>query len=100
MSADTDKDSPAAKYAATYATKRSHTITLVSDEAVEKDDISIEDGGQAKIFTLYPEQSGEAGKDCGVFVRLQSWCENGHDHPEFDRLVKLGKRYRVIVEEI
>lgn len=100
MSVDADNASPAAKYAAACVAKRARTITFVPDEAVVEGDISFEDGKQAKIISLYPPQHGEAGEDCGVFIRLQSWCEEGIIHPEFDRLVRVGGRYRVTVEEI
>jgi hypothetical protein len=62
----------------------------------EANDIRTEDGGQAKIATLYPVEHEENG----VFIRLQSWCEGGKEHPEFDALIKPGKQYIVHIEEV
>lgn len=65
---------------------------------VTEGDIDIEDGGQAKIVTLLPEGSGD--DESGIFIRLQSWCEGGKDHPEVDALIKPGKRYLIKIEEV
>jgi hypothetical protein len=59
-------------------------------------DISVEDGGQAKIAVLSPDD-GEPGS---VFIRFHSWCEGGKEHPEFDALIKPGQRYRVTIETL
>ena len=60
------------------------------------DDLSIEDGGQAQIMTIYP---GDENKDEGLFVRIQSWCEGGNSHPEMD-ILKKSKRLRVTIETL
>jgi hypothetical protein len=53
-------------------------------------DISTEDGGCAKIGTIYTENG------C-FFVRVQSWDED-KIHPEFSELV--GKTLKVTIEVI
>ncbi len=57
------------------------------------DDIRSEDGGCARIATLDPVGQGR------LFVRIQSWDESEESpHPEFERLIEPGCRYRVTIE--
>lgn len=60
------------------------------------EDISVEDGGCAKILFVAPTD----GED-GIFARIQSWYENPDDpkaHQEINQL--LGKRVRITIEVI
>lgn len=67
---------------------------------LEEFDNKVEDGGVARIATIYPDSEG-----IRVFIRLQSWDEVAFDtgtppqHPEFDELIQLGRRYRVTIED-
>jgi hypothetical protein len=56
---------------------------------VEADSIDIEDGGSARIASIYPDGSAESG----MFVRVQSWDEkfcygeaSTPSHPDFEKL--------------
>jgi hypothetical protein len=73
---------------------------LVYEATIDGEDISTEDGGQAKIATITEDNDDTDG----VFFRFQSWCEKGaldHTfHPVFDALVKPGKRVRITLEII
>jgi len=64
-------------------------------EPLHSGDINVEDGGMAKIATLYQGEDIENG----IFVRVQSWSEE-KSHQQFDDLIKPGKSFRVIIEEI
>ncbi len=59
-------------------------------EITGRGDISIEDGGMAQILEV-------SNDDSDVFVRLQSWNDDGK-HTELDRLV--GKKLKITVEVI
>lgn len=60
-------------------------------------DIRVEDGGQAKIASIYDNSDSE---DAGIFFRFQSWAEGGgvNDHPILDGLVKAGTKVRITLE--
>lgn len=54
--------------------------------------LDVEDAGQAKIYTVVDENDDALN---GMFVKIQSWYDNG-EHTEMNSLV--GKRIRVTVE--
>jgi hypothetical protein len=56
------------------------------------DEIDIEDGGQAKIFTASKDDL-----DNGMFVRVCSWDEN-KNHEDFKKFV--GRRIKITIETI
>jgi hypothetical protein len=64
----------------------------VFEQTVSARDVSEEDGGCAKILDIDDDGTGA---EEGMFVRVQSWSEEG-EHPDFDNLI--GKRVRVTIE--
>lgn len=66
---------------------------FVVECTLNENEIEIEDGGQAKIFSC----CGEDDQDSGMFVKIQSWSEDGQ-HPEFDSFI--GKKVRITIETI
>jgi hypothetical protein len=56
---------------------------------IKQGDVSVEDGGCAKIVRL----NGACIEN--LFIRLQSWNDD-KEHPEFDYLI--GRRVRVTIE--
>ena len=72
---------------------------LVFVARVDPEDIKIEDGGQAKIAMLCPEDI-KGSDEGGMFLRLHSWCDDGNDHPEFDALIKPGKEYVIRIQQV
>lgn len=54
--------------------------------------LDVEDSGCAKIYSVVDTDEEDLN---GIFVKVQSWYDNGY-HPEMDALV--GKRIRVTVE--
>jgi hypothetical protein len=58
----------------------------------QPNEINTQDGGHTKTITLYPEKG-----DQFLFVKVISF---GKDHPEFDILIKPGKKYIVHIEEV
>jgi len=63
---------------------------VFNSHIITKEDISIEDSGQAKILTINTT-------DDKIFFRLQSWDEDGKNHESFDEIVNqyVGKRIRI-----
>jgi hypothetical protein len=66
---------------------------VILESVVNLTDVSVEDGGRAKIANV----SGNPEEDEGLYVRLISWSEN-RSHPDFDKLV--GHRVRVTIETL
>lgn len=64
-----------------------------SEGLIRPEDISVEDGGMARIHNGEMSQTG--GGDWCIFTRLQSWDENKR-HPFMSMLE--GKRVRITVE--
>jgi hypothetical protein len=70
-------------------TERKKKMKHVIEGTVEADDISVEDGGCARIATIGPDD----GKESGIFVRIQSWDDDFDNrvttspaHPDFEKL--------------
>jgi hypothetical protein len=73
---------------------------FIIEGTVGADDLSVEDGGAARIATVEPD--GDDGNESGIFVRVQSWDEefcNGEtpvpSHPDFEKLFGkvIGRRF-------
>lgn len=59
---------------------------------LDKEEISTEDSGAAKIYSVAAENHPE------LFVRIQSWDETTK-HKEFSQFVP-GKSYKITIEEV
>jgi hypothetical protein len=53
---------------------------MIIEERIEPKDVSVEDGGCAKIACV----SGDPEQDEGLYIKLVSWSEK-HNHPDFPR---------------
>lgn len=71
-------------------------LKIISWQQIMKPiDIAVEDGGMAKIWQPTENEDPKQPDDAGVFVRLQSYDENGA-HELFNNL--MGKLVRITVE--
>jgi hypothetical protein len=73
-------------------------VKKIIRSTIEKDDIKTEDGGMAKIATIYTG-AGPDDTEPGMFIRIQSYHESEKPvHPEFDELLVPGKRIKITIE--
>lgn len=68
-------------------------VVADGDKSDSGKDYSVEDGGHARIQTFH----GAPSDDRGVFVRLQSWCDQG-THEDWKKFA--GKMIRITVEVV
>lgn len=69
---------------------------IVIEKTLCLEDVTIEDGGQAYITELVPEDK----KMCGVFFRFQSWCSHKSRRHHNTFLQFVGKKVRLTLEVI
>ena len=74
----------------------SNKITFVT-ATLNRSDITSDSELHEKVANLWPPSSNS---DPIFFVDFHSWNEQGTDHPEFDNLIKIGKKYRETIEEV
>lgn len=63
----------------------------------EMKDIITEDSGHAKIVDIYIDQDNPEENENGMYVRVQSWCED-KKHEEFSMFE--GRKVKITIETV